>query len=117
MRKSSGTIYVQLDDARRNSAAFNQNIRHGNWQFETTRPRATGIDEQDAVAPFDQGFMRMAGYHDPNPRRGRINIELREVMDRVNVGSTKLKELRLRNRFRPSPLVIVPTNGGNWRYG
>jgi len=38
-------------------------------------------------------------------------------MDGVNIDSTKLKELRLRNRLRPSTLVIVPTNRGNWRYG
>lgn len=38
-------------------------------------------------------------------------------MDGVNIGSTKLKELRLRNRVRPSTLVIVPTNSCDWRYG
>ncbi len=37
-------------------------------------------------------------------------------MDGVNIDSTKLKELRLRNRLRPSTLVIVPTNSCNWRY-
>ncbi len=38
-------------------------------------------------------------------------------MDGVYVDSTKLKELRLRNRLGPGTLVIVPTNSSNWRYG
>ncbi len=68
MRKSGSTINVQLNNAWRDSAAFNQYIRYRNWKFESTRPGATRIDEKDAVAPFDQGLMRMPGYYDPNPR-------------------------------------------------
>ena len=60
--------------------------------------------------------MRMSRYHDPNPRCRRLNIELREVMDGVNIDATELEELSLRNRLRPSALVIIPTNSCNWRY-
>jgi hypothetical protein len=51
--KSGSTINVQLNNARRDSAAFNQYIRYRNWKFESTRPRATRIDEKNAVTPFD----------------------------------------------------------------
>lgn len=61
--------------------------------------------------------MRMSRYHDPNPRPRRLDIELREIMDGVDRGSAKLKELPLRNRLRPNTLVIVSTYSCNRRYG
>ena len=58
----------ELDRASRDSAARDHEFGHRDGKFEATRPRTAGIDEQDAVALFHGGLVRVPGYYDLNSR-------------------------------------------------
>src|SRR5271166_1314599 len=116
-QKSGRTLDIEPDDARQDNTVFNQDFSDRNWKLESARSGATRIDEENAVTLLDPMLMRMPRDHDLNPRRRRVEIEQREVVNHTDMDSTERQQLRLRDRLRPSTLVVVPANRRNRRDG
>jgi hypothetical protein len=115
LRFNPGFLDRQLDDARIDPIARDQQFANRDRQLESARARAPGIDEQHAIPRFYDRLVRMSGHHDAKSRRRRVDVELRPVVADVDRYLSELDHLVLGQHFRPRSLVVISTDGGDGR--
>lgn len=59
----------------------------------------------------------MAGYHDLEAGRCRLEIESREIVQHVDGNASELDDLSFRQLARPCSLVDIAANSGHRRDG
>src|SRR6478752_1180379 len=85
----------ELDDPRRDATAVHGELSGRDGQLESPRTGASGVDVEHPVAPLDRRAMRMTGDDDLHARGTGFEIDLGEVVDRVDQDVAEAKELAL----------------------
>jgi hypothetical protein len=91
--------------------ALNSQLADCDGQFESPWPRAAGIEIKHALAHLLAGNVAVAGDDGGKPRGGRLQIELREIMQYINRDAAGLENLRFGQLARPCALIDVAANG------
>ncbi len=80
-------------------------------QFESPRPGAAGIDEQDVVTRHDARFVRVTADDGANSRYVGFAVKFVDVVDHVNLSAINLEIEYVRQLLRPRSTIIVTANG------
>src|SRR5688500_15637472 len=80
-------------------------------QLETGRSRAARADEEHAVALRHHRLVRVPRDDDANARGARVDIELGQVVDGVQVHAPNLEQLGFAYAFGPWTRIVIPAHG------
>lgn len=83
----------------------------GDRQFEATRAGAAGIDKENAISRDDAGLMRMTAHDRLKPVSRRIDFQLIDVVNNVNLDPVDVKIQNVGNFFCPGIPVVIAANG------
>jgi hypothetical protein len=83
----------------------------------SSRTSTAGVNEQNFAALFNRRLVRVAGNYGGEARRGRIEIEFREVVKNVDRVAADLDNVVGRKAARPRTLVIIAADRADRREG
>ncbi len=91
-------------------AAVDQEFAARNRQLEAARSRTPGIHEQNAIAQARRRVVRVTVNDDAHLGGHRIDVDLREVMNRIDQDLFNAQEFGDGQTRCPRPSVIVAAN-------
>src|SRR5262245_53679366 len=108
---------LKLNNARNDFAAIDLKLGHSNGQPKAARTCATGIDVDNSVATLDHRLVRVARHNHVNASGSRVYVELRKIVNSVEVGAIDFEELGFGERICPCASVVVAADCRNRREG
>lgn len=105
----------ELDDLRPHALAVNVQTGHCHGQREPPGTCAARVQEHDTVTVLDSRTVRVASDDAVKLRRGRVEIELTQIVQDVEEDATDLNNLRSRERDGPWAFVDVAAHGDHGR--
>ena len=97
----------QFDDSGRHYISRNNKFGNRDRQLESSWARTSRIHENNAVAVFNDRFVRVAGHHDSDSGDIWVNIELRKIVNNIDENPAELDQFRFRQRVGPCAPVVV----------
>ena len=107
----------KLDNARIYVAAIDLKLGYSNWQPKPTRTCAARIDVEDSFATLDRRLVRVARHNYVNASGSRVDVELRKIVNGVEVRAVYFEELGFGERISPCASVVVAADCRNRRNG
>ncbi|EEF25268.1 conserved hypothetical protein [Ricinus communis] len=102
--------FAQRHQLYRDGIPIDDQLGSRDRQAEPPPAGAARIHVQHAIALAARGLVRVAGHDDPDAGRARVDVELLQVMDRVQGHGADVDAGAFRNRARPRCRVVVPAD-------
>src|SRR5689334_5951129 len=107
IRRAMSAFERELANAGVDRVALDLEEAHRDRQLETARSGAAGIDEQHAIAARNLWLVRVPRDDSGKARGCRIEIELGNIVQHVDVPAAKLDAFELSDARGPRTLVVV----------
>jgi hypothetical protein len=98
------------NDLPAHAPTLNNQPAQADRQLEPPRPRATRIEINYALTLLLLGYMTMSVNDNPESRRGRFQVKLRQVVKDVQGNTAELHSFSLRQLARPRCFVDIAAN-------
>jgi hypothetical protein len=82
---------ADLDDASPKAALANAKVRYRHRELEAPRPRASRVQEKNAVSSLDARAVGVAADHGVKPLGSRVDLQLLQVVDDVDAEAAYLE--------------------------
>ena len=109
--RTRGRLRIERDDARVGSGRGDDELGDRDGKAKAPWPGAARVDVEHAIASVDPGLVRMAAHDDLHAGRGRLDVEVREIVHDVDEHAREFDELDGAEPVRPRPLVVVAADG------
>src|SRR6188474_117913 len=108
---------AEFHDARRDPATFDGELGGRDRQAKAPRTGAAGVHVDHAIALVDRRTVRVPGYHHLHADGVGLDVDLGEVVDRVEEHVAEPYQLALAQAGRPGAAIVVASHGGERRDG
>src|SRR5205085_5413462 len=104
-RRRKDRASAEGDDPGGDAPAFDRELGRRDRQAKPARARASRIDVEDAVALVDRRPVRVARDDDAHAGGARLDVDLGEIVDRVEEDLAEADELALAQALGPRAAV------------